>query len=63
MEVAALGYIVKAAEESGVFRAQNLLHLFRSPDEELAFLAFAIGILRRIESAVRRGHWPATRFR
>jgi hypothetical protein len=42
-----------------VLRAEHRLQLGRTPDEVLALLALAVGILRGVERAGRVGHLPA----
>ena len=55
LEVAPLGDAKEPAEYLGLC-AQNRFDLCGSPDEKLAFFAFAVGIRGRIEAAFWAGH-------
>jgi hypothetical protein len=37
---------------------EDLANLVRRPDKELALLALAVGVLRRIETSLRIEHFP-----
>ncbi len=57
-EVTAGGDVVVASDDGGVFRPQDLFDLLGSPDVELAFLPFAVGVLGGVEPAFGAGHLP-----
>ncbi len=59
LEVAGFGDIVDPAEQLAQLGAQDRLNLRRRPEEVLAFLSFAVGVLGSVKGPARRRHLPA----
>ena len=57
IEVALVGNVVVGAEDIGVVVVEGAANLLRRPEEELAFDAFAVGVLAGVEAAFRAGHF------
>ena len=55
-EIADVGDVPIAAGEIGQFVAEKVAHLADVPEKEFSFDAFAVGVLRRIESALIAAH-------
>ena len=58
LEVATLRHAEEAVEQGCVLTAQNSLDFRGRPDEELAFLALAVGVRSGEEATVLAGHLP-----
>ena len=63
LEVAGRGDVVEAADDFGVLSADGRRDLLGRPHEELALDTLAVGVLRRVEAAVRDASSRAERSR